>query len=970
VRREGGRNRWRAAALAVAAALALGCRSGEGPPRERARGGGAADWIPSELDPPARRWVEAKLASLGLEEKAAQMVMIRAYGLPLSPASAEYGDLVAAVEELRVGGLVLFRSELDTVPLLLDDLQRRASLPLLVSADLERSLAFRFESGTVPLPSAMAIGATRSLDAARFAGELTAREARAVGIHWILGPVADVNNNPENPVINVRSFGEDPELVGALVRAYIEGAHAGGALATAKHFPGHGDTAVDSHLELPRIEGDRLRLERVELAPFRQAIAAGVDSVMLGHLEVPAVDPSGRPATLSPPITTGLLRDELGFRGLVVTDALEMKGVGGVWIGQAAVDAVLAGADVLMLPADPRVAIQSVARAVREGILTEARLDVSVAKILAAKARLGLHVRRGVDPSDVRRSVGRPEDVARADSIARRAVTLVRDRGALLPLRIEEPLRILHLVLSSDWTNAAISGIPERELAGRGLDVETRRFGPALPEAAAREILAAAAGFTHVVVSAFVRVTSSKGTAALDASHAALLEELATQGVPLVVISYGNPYLLEQFPDVGTYLCTFGWEASSQRAAISALVGESAITGKLPVTIPGLHPLGAGLEVPERRLELAPGDPASVGFSPEGLAAVDRLLEEFVAQGAFPGAVVAVGRRGVLAHLAAFGHLGYDEGAAPVETDTIYDLASLTKVVATTSATMRMVDEGRLDLDAPVQSFLPRFVGPGKEAVTVRHLLTHSSGIDWWAPLYQDLRGKEAFLERIYAMDLVYPPGTETKYSDLGVMLLGEILERVSGQPLPELLAERLFEPLGMTDTGWRPAPALLSRIAPTERDPWRGRIVRGEVHDENAAALGGVAPHAGLFSTAPDLARFAQMLLWKGVYGHDRLIRRETVEEFTRPAGIPEGSTRGLGWDTKSPEGSSAGTLFSPSSFGHTGFTGTSIWIDPERELFLILLTNRVHPTRENQQIREVRPAIADAVIRALETP
>jgi len=332
--------------------------------------------------------------------------------------------------------------------------------------------------------------------------------------------------------------------------------------------------------------------------------------------------------------------------------------------------------------------------------------------------------------------------------------------------------------------------------------------------------------------------------------------------------------------------------------------------------------------------------------------------------------VVAIGRRGVLAHLAAFGRLSCDADAAPVRVDTIYDLASLTKVVATTTATMMMVDEGRLDLDAPVQSFLPRFVGPGKEAVTVRHLLTHSSGIDWWAPLYQELRGKEAFLDRIYSMRLVYPPGTETKYSDLGVMLLGEILERVSGRSLPELLKERLFGPLGMVDTGWLPAPELLPRIAPTENDPWRGRVVRGEVHDENAAALGGVAPHAGLFSTAPDLARFVQMLLWKGVYGHRRYVRRETVELFTRPAGIPEGSSRGLGWDTKSPEGSSAGTLFSPDSFGHTGFTGTSIWVDPERELFVILLTNRVHPTRENQQIREVRPAVADAVIRALVAP
>ncbi|MCB1008006.1 MAG: serine hydrolase, partial [Acidobacteria bacterium] len=819
----------------LALACAAGCGSGDAGPIPGSGADGGAAATRAELDRGARRWVETTLAGLDLEEKAAQMVLVRAYGLPQNPDSDGYRRLASEVESLGVGGLVLFRSELDTVPALLDDLQRRARVPLLVSADLERSLAFRFDSGTVPLPSAMAIGATRSTEAARFAGEVTAREARAVGIQWILGPVADVNNNPENPIINVRSFGEDPTLVGELASAYIEGAHAGHALTTAKHFPGHGDTAVDSHLELPRIEGDRARLDRVELAPFRQAIAAGVDSLMIGHLEVPALDPSGRPATLSPIITTELLRGELGFRGLVATDALEMKGVGGSWIGQAAVEAVQAGADVLMLPEDPRVAIQSVARAVREGLIDEARLDASVERILVAKARLGLHLRRTVDPEAARRAVGRPEDVARSEEIARQSVTLVRDRGDLLPLRIEAPLRILHLVLSSDWTNVAISGIPERELAARGIAVETRRFGPQLAESSAREILAAAPDFTHVLVSAFVRVTSSKGTAALDPTHAALLERLASAGVPLVVVSFGNPYLLGQFPDVGTYLCAFGWEDSSQRAAVAALLGESAIGGKLPVTLPGLHAYGEGLERAERRLEIAPGDPATVGFSAEGLAEVDRLIEGYVESRAFPGAVVAIGRRGVLAHLAAFGRLSDDADAAPTRVDTIYDLASLTKVVATTTATMMMVDEGRLDLDAPVQSFLPRFVGPGKEAVTVRHLLTHSSGIDWWAPLYQELRGKEAFLDRIYSMPLVYPPGTETKYSDLGVMLLGEILERVSGQPLPELLKQRLFEPLGMTDTGWLPSPELLSRIAPTENDPWRGRVVRGEVHDENA---------------------------------------------------------------------------------------------------------------------------------------
>lgn len=328
---------------------------------------------------------------------------------------------------------------------------------------------------------------------------------------------------------------------------------------------------------------------------------------------------------------------------------------------------------------------------------------------------------------------------------------------------------------------------------------------------------------------------------------------------------------------------------------------------------------------------------------------MDGVLESFRERGAFPGGVLAVGDAEGLVHLYPFGRLTYDEDAPPVTAATIYDLASLTKVVATTTMAMILVEEGRLDLDQPV-----------RDGVTVRHLLTHSSGLPAVAPLFKEIRGKEAYVERIRAMDLEYPPGSRSAYSDLGVILLGDVLEQVAGQSIETFGQSRVLGPLGMKDTMYRPPPGLLPRIAPTEIDPWRGRLIHGEVHDENAFAMGGIAPHAGLFGTAGDLSRFAQMML------DGDLVSRETIELFTRKAGIP-GSDRALGWDTKSPQGSSAGTLFSPGSFGHTGFTGTSLWIDPERQLYVILLTNRVHPTRENNLIREARPAVADAVVHAL---
>jgi CubicO group peptidase (beta-lactamase class C family) len=576
---------------------------------------------------------------------------------------------------------------------------------------------------------------------------------------------------------------------------------------------------------------------------------------------------------------------------------------------------------------------------------------------------------RRVEPRDVARAVGRPEDVARAEAIARDSITLVRNAGGILPLRAETRLRVLHLVLSSDLRNELIQGIPEDELVARRVEAETLALGPEVSEETAARVVEQAAAATHVLASSFVKVTSAKGTAEMSPSHVRLLTALARAGRPLVLVAYGSPYLLGQVPEVPAYLCAYGAAEPSQRAALAALFGESALRGKLPVTLPGLYPFGHGLELERREMTLRRAPPGEAGFRAGGLAEVDRIVAKAVQERAFPGAVVAVGRGGALVHLQPFGRLTYDADAPAVRSDTLYDLASLTKIVVTTTAVLMLTDEGKMDPERPVSTFLPEFRGGAKDRVTVTQLLAHASGLDWWAPLYQELTGKDAFVRRIAAAPLVYEPGTRSLYSDLGIILLGEIVERVSGKALDAFARERIFAPLGMRDTGFRPGPELLARVAPTEDDPWRGRVLRGEVHDENAFAMGGIAPHAGLFGTAHDLARFAQMWLWGGVYDHHRFAARALVERFAQPAGIP-GSTRALGWDTPSAEGSSAGTLFSRRSFGHTGFTGTSLWIDPERELFVVLLTNRVHPTRANDAIKAVRAAVADAVVRALERP
>jgi beta-glucosidase-like glycosyl hydrolase/CubicO group peptidase (beta-lactamase class C family) len=921
---------------------------------------------------PASAWARATLSRLSLAEKVGQMIGVRAAGLMKPATSADAARLRRQVKQLGAGTVVVFEAEAARLPGALNELQGLGRVPLLVAADLERGVSFRIRKGVVSLPYAMAIGATRSEEAARFTGEVTAREGRALGIHWAFAPVADVNNNPENPVINIRSYGEDPALVARLARAFVEGARSGGLLTTAKHFPGHGDTSTDSHLHMATIDAARERLNAVELLPFRSVVEAGVDSVMTGHIAAPALDPSRAPATVSSPMAEVLRRD-LGFSGLIVTDGLDMAGVRGAATGEAAVRAVRAGADVILLPPRPEATARALVAAVGTGRIAESRIDASVLRILAFKERLGLDRERRVDGEAMSQSVARPQDMARAFEVAQASITVVRNEGSVLPLSTSRPLRVLHLVLSSDDQNPAVQGTPEEELRARQVEAETMTLGPELTEATSAEVVARASAFTHVLVSLFVRGSGAGGSAQMPERHARLLRALAASGKPLVVVSFGSPYLLRQVPEVPVYVATYGAPESSQRAAVSALFGEYRVAGKLPVSLPGLYAYGHGIELP------GPAVSTSVSAAGPGLEAADAVVAKGVASRVFPGAVLAIGRRAEAPRVKAFGHLDYAPDSPAVREDTLYDLASLTKIVVTTASAMALVDDGKLDLERPVSAFLPAFGGDKKDQVTVWHLLTHSSGLDWWGSLYKDLSGPDAYRRHIEAMELVYEPGSKSLYSDLGVILLGALLERVAGEPLEAFARRRILDPLGMKDTLYRPGPELQPRIAPTEDDPWRGRVLRGEVHDENAFALGGVAPHAGLFGTAGDLARFAQMLLGGGSFEGRAILTKQTVERFARRAGIPA-SSRALGFDTPTsgpgprssvpgtPGFSSAGSLFSERSFGHTGFTGTSIWIDPARGVYAILLTNRVHPKRDREGIGAVRAEVADAVERAFE--
>jgi beta-N-acetylhexosaminidase len=918
--------------------------------------------------PPDKSWVARTLQAMRLRDKVAQLIAVRVDGRFANTRSPEFAALSHEVVENHVGAVVLFAGNVYESAVLLNALQTRSRLPLLVAADFERGASFRI-ADTTPFPYQMAIGATGSEDYAYREGIATATEARALGVHWVYAPVVDVNNNPDNPVINIRSFGEDPETVARLGAAFIKGARANGVLTTAKHFPGHGDTATDSHIGLPVVASSRSRLDAVELVPFRRAIEAGVDSIMTAHVAVPEITgDAATPATLSSKVLTGLLRGELGFHGLVVTDAMEMGGITTrYWTGLAALRALQAGADMILLPTDTEVVLDEVIRAVRRGDINEGRIDQSVEKVLEAKSRLGLHRRRTVQIEAIAETVSRPEDRALAQDIADHSITVVKDERHILPLNPLRPPRILSLVLSSD-ADSAPGSVFQTEMRRRFAGIRTLAADPRITKEFLDSVSTGVASADIVVCATLVRVVTGKGNVALPDTQRAAFDRLIASGKPVIWVAFGNPYLLPLYPQVAAYACTFSYAEVSQVAAAKALSGAIPISGRMPVSIPGQCGIGAGLQIAPFEMRLQPAAPETKGLAKDAFVETQRVLYNCVQEKTFPGAALVVGYRGSMVFSAAAGRLSYEPSSPAVSADTLYDLASVSKVVATASAAMMLAESGRLILNAPVQEYIPEFQGPGKDKVTVEALLTHSAGLPAFAPFYKDTQGYEQILNRLYRTPLEYEPGTKSTYSDLGMILLGEVINRASGRTLDRFIGERLFEPLGLKNTLYRPPRALLPRIAPTEDDPWRKRVVHGEVHDENAYAMGGVAGHAGLFSTARDLAVFAQMLLNGGIYDHRRFFSSESIRRFTALHGRPE-FERSLGW-SKPSQSSWTGRIFSPAAYGHTGFTGTMIWIDPERELFIVLLTNRVHPSRSNTRIEEARQAVCEAVVRALSGP
>ncbi len=957
----------------------------------------------------ATPWADSVFGTLSLDERIAQLMMVAAYSgvnktFPTEAALAKHqAEVEQLVREKDIGGLIFFQGGPDRQARMTNRLQALARTPLLIGMDLEWGLAMRLDS-TVRFPKQMTLGAMRNDTGIVAMGREIARQMQRLGVHVSFSPVADVNNNPANPVINDRSFGEDRELVARKAIAYMRGLQQGGVIATAKHFPGHGDTDTDSHENLPVIAQTRARLDSLELYPFERLMEEGLAAVMVAHLEVPALDTTpGLPSTLSQPVVSGLLEKELGFRGLVFTDALNMKGVAKKAApGEIELRALKAGNDVMLFPQDPVKAIARIRQAVDSGEVPVEMIDHKCLKVLRAKEWAGLAARKAIDPVGIGSDLNTAQARALRRSLYRDAITVLRNRNGLLPLRSLDSLRIASLVIGDS--------------AGNGFQQALSRYAPVrwfscpkdLPRDSVPGLLMQLEPYDVVIAS--VHGTSFRAEKEFGIPDAAFeLLRAVDRDHKLVTALFSNPYRLTRAygaQDFDGLLLTYEENDDTQDLAAQAIFGAQGAYGRLPVTPSSFFNSGDGLDVGALQ-RLTYTTPEGAGMHTTDLAGIDAIVRDAIAAKAFPGCQVLVAVGGQVVWNKAYGRPTY-EGGRKVRTDDLYDLASVTKVAATTLAVMKLVDEGGIDLTRPLGQYMPELVGhyPAHAAMDLRDILTHQAGLQPFVPFYlrlmKDGRSKPGVMadsadaehtvrvaEGLYMrpayqdsmwkwmLDAPLTARGGYVYSDIDYYLLKEVVERVSGTSLDRFVEQEFYAPLGLATLGFRPLQRFArDRIMPTEYDlEFRRQQVHGDVHDPGAAMMGGVAGHAGLFGDAGDLAVLLQLLLNKGTYGGRRYLSEAVVEQFTKcqfcaPDGTlngPKGNRRGLGWDKPTRDGTAGPTCdcVSYASFGHTGFTGTMVWADPANGSLYVFLSNRVYPSAANKKLAElnVRTRIQEVI-------
>lgn len=950
----------------------------------------------SSGNPAADHWVDSVFKTLSKKQKIAQLMVVRVSSIGADRKVVFYDNQVEeAIRKYNIGGLCLFQGGPVQQATILNRLQAAAQTPLLVTIDAENGVGMRMDS-VLGLPRQMMMGAVQDRSLIYEYGRVVGEQCKRIGIQVNYAPVVDINNNPNNPVINDRSFGEDKYKVAEYGIAYMKGMQDVGVIGCAKHFPGHGDVDVDSHLDLPVINKTKAQLDSLELYPFNQIFRAGVGSVMVAHLSVPSIDNTEHtPTSISYNNVTTLLRKELNYNGLTFTDALEMKGVAKYFPdGEASRQALIAGNDMLCLPGDIPGSIKKIRKAIRKGKLHWSDINEHVRKVLYAKYAYGLANWKPIDTTNILADLNSKVATTRR-AIAKSALTLLRnDDPAIFPLYKGQRIAYVGVGLTQDNAFA--------EHIRRDYDAQVFYFDYKKDSAAVAPMLQQLKEQYDVVVIGvhkFARYPANNFGISKPALQ--LIQGLQQQQKTITFV-FGNPYAIKNMCDARVLVAAYEDDDITQTTATDLLHGRFLASGKLPVTVCPSFKYGDGIIVKR----LLPTVPANLlGFNEAKLTtAIDSIVTDAIKQKAIPGAVVLVAKDGKIAYEKAFGYLTYDS-TEPVYPETIYDLASVTKIMATTLSVMKLYDEGKLDLQKTLGDYLPYTRKSNKAPLKLWDILLHQAGLKAFIPFYRETLDpangnlpvaalyrtspdsmytfpvaanlyirkdwEDTMMNRILKSEL--GPLGKYIYSDNDYIFLGKIVEAITHMPLDQYVKKTFYDKLNLVETGFNPAQRFpLDYIAPTEREKeFRNQLIHGYVHDPGAAMFGGVAGHAGLFSNAYEVGVLAQMLLNGGVLNGQNFFSRKTVDYFNQYYSAI--SRRGLGFDKPERDNATRQEPYptasaSPQTFGHTGFTGTCFWVDPKKNLIFVFLSNRVNSPDVNKFLRmSIRPKVHEAIYQSL---
>jgi len=936
-----------------------------------------------------KQWVDSTYDSMNLKERVGQLFMASIW----SKNDNEADTIRKLIAENHIGGLIFSKGGPVKQAQLTNEFQKMSKVPLLIGMDAEWGLAMRLDS-TFALPWNMTLGAIQDNQLVEEAGAAISKQTKRLGVHFNFAPVVDINTNPDNPIIGNRSFGEDKFNVTEKSLAFMRGMHREGALSSAKHFPGHGDTDSDSHKTLPTINFSAERIERVELYPYKKLIPEGLSSIMVAHLNVPDLEPTdGKPASLSTDIITDILKKELGFNGLIFTDALDMKGVSrNMEPGEVDLDAFRAGNDILLMSEDVGRASQSIMDAVNDGTISENRLALSVKKILYAKYKAGLHDFKPISTNFLIEELYTSRDEALLEELYENAATLIKNNKAVVPVKDLSEEKIAYVNFGDDDGSVFLQQLKKYAKVDW---VQADKLASLLDKLEE---------YDRVIIGFHKSNSSPWASYKFSNNELVWLHEIARKNKTILAL-FARPYALlevKSFTNIEGIIIGYQNHPLAQKKVGQIIFGAVQAKGRLPVSIQNEFPAGTGFNTKDID-RLAYGTPESVGMNSHKLQKIDSIINYAISEKMTPGAQILIARQGKVIYQKNFGHQTYEE-ELPVTDTTVYDLASLTKILATLPLVMELDEKEVLDFDTTLGELLPSLKGSNKSNIKLQDMLMHYARLQAWIPFYISTLDPETkglstnyynalpsetyntqvadnmfirkdigdtIINTIRLSDL--EKTRSYKYSDLPYYLLKYYLESYYESSLQNITQEHFYKSLGANYTGYLPKTRFDSlQIAPTENDQlWRGQVVRGYVHDQGAAMQGGIGGHAGLFSTANDVAKLMQTYLNGGSYGGKKYLREETIEKYNTCYYCEQNVRRGVGFD-KPQLGTSGPTCncVSMNSFGHSGFTGTFAWADPEEEIVYVFLSNRTFPDSTNRKLirEDIRSEIQKVIYESID--